>query len=321
MLEPPANVENRFVRLCNNFDDLIGFLSFETLGLVPSPSFCESPPHFDFDDPALSRNHLSLSSIIVADMVASPKPPHLCGPMPTTRRATKRGCIVWAQIETRGYMFGAVRNEKDAFVDAFLRELRARPDLFQVVLRSETAPGREVEMFGSGPLNNEALPAMRSRTFEAPPSLTSPFAPTSMSGKWEVFRSAVDVLYGTGIRMPNGGKKQTLDGAGKDLLGYLTILARDLKGWFFRYKTFPVTYFVILDTVPNRDRSVLARNVSWAALRARGYAEGEYTLRKYAVASDKLFEECANERFGWMPKDMEWGITKMEDQVYARGMV
>ena len=37
---------------------------------------------------------------------------------------------------------------------------------------------------------------------------------------------------------------------------------RDLEAWFFRFKTFPVTYFVILDTVPFRDQSVLGRNVS-----------------------------------------------------------
>ncbi|KAG8216313.1 hypothetical protein J3R82DRAFT_6380 [Butyriboletus roseoflavus] len=321
ILAPPANIENRFVRLCNNFDDVIGFLSFEALGLVPSPSFCESPSHLDFDDPSLSRNHLSLSGIIVADMVASPRPARMCGPVPTPRRATKRGCMVWAEVETRGYMFGAVRNEKDGFVEAFFRELRARPDLFQVVIRSETAPGREVEVFGSGPLNNEALPAMRGRNFEAPPSPTSPFVPASTSGKWEVPRSAVDVLYGTGIQMPYGAKMHMLNGGRNDLLGYLTILSRDLKGWFFRYKTFPVTYFVILDTVPNRAQSTLARNVSWAALRARGYAEGEYTLRKYAVASDRLFEECAHERLGWMPEDMKWEMTMMEDQVNARGFV
>ncbi|KAG8216306.1 hypothetical protein J3R82DRAFT_6372 [Butyriboletus roseoflavus] len=316
MLQPPGNVENCFVRLCNNFDDLIGFLSFEALGLVPSPNFCQGDLPYGFDDPSLSRNHLSLSGIIVADMISSP---NVHGPIPTNRRATKQGCMVWAEFETRAYMFGAMRNEPDAFVEAFLRELRARPDLFQVIIRSETAPGREVEVFGSGPLNNEALPAMRWRTFEAPPSPSSPFTPVSKSSKWDVFQSAMDVLYGAGIQMPFGEKKHMVFGGQKDLLGYLTMLARDIKGWFFSFKTFPVTYFAILDTVPYRDRSVLARNVSWAALRARGYAEGEYTLRKYAMASDKLFEECAHERFGWMPKDMEWGIAKMEDRMNARG--
>ena len=200
-------------------------------------------------------------------------------------------------------MFGAVRNERDGFVGAFLRELRARPDLFQVVLRSETDPGRKVEMFGSGPSNNEALPAMRTCQFEAPPSLPPPTSPPLTSGKWKVEWSAVDVLYGERKEAP--------------LQGYLTILARQPKGsgWFFRFKTFPVTYFVILDTVPYRDRSVLARNVSWAALRARGYAEGEYTLRKYATAADRLLEECAQERLGWLPKEMQGGIPKMQDQM------
>jgi len=217
------------------------------------------------------------------------------GPLPTTQRARRRDCVVWAEIETRAYMFGAVQNERDGFVEAFLSELRARPDLFQVVLRSETDPGRKVETFGSGPSNNEALPAMRGRQFEAPLSLPPSPPPPSTSGEWKVARSAVDVLYGTGT----------------EIQGYLAILARDLKGWLFSFKTFPVTYFVILDTLPNRDRSVLARNVSWAALRAGGYAEGEYTLRKYAVASDKLCEQRAQERLGWMPKEM-WEVRKMQ---------
>jgi len=303
MLHPPANIENRFVRLCNSFDDLVGFLSFAALGLVPSPNFCQERSHFDVNDPSLSRNHLSLCGVIVADMVSTDRPPHMCGPMPTTRRATRRDRIVWATIETRAYMFGAVRNDLgDVFVDAFLRELRARPDLFQVVLRSETAPGRQVEMFGWGPANDEALPAMSGCQFEAPRG-KSPVPPSYASSQWQVFRSAVDVLYGTG----------------KEIQGYLTLLSHNPRGWFFRYKTFPVTYFVILDTVPNRDRSVLARNVAWAALRAGGYAKGEYTVRKYAVATDDLFEQCARERLGWQPAG-SWSATKMVDQLDSRGM-
>ncbi|KAF9233643.1 hypothetical protein BU15DRAFT_79892 [Melanogaster broomeanus] len=291
-LDPPANIENRFVRVCNNFDDLISFLSFGALGLVPIPSFCNRKPTYCFD-PRFSRNHLSLSGVVVTDTVSTSCPPHMCGPMPTNQKAKQRGCVVWAEVESRAYMFGAVRNEPDPFVDAFLRELRARPDLFQVVTRSETDPGREVEIFGAGP--SQALPTMRSRSFEAP---RSSFPPNG-SGEWKVVRSAVDVLYGTG----------------KEIQGYLTILSRDMKGWFFRYKKFPVKYFVILDTVPNRDHSVLARNVAWAALRARRYGEGEYDLRKYAIASDKLFQKCANERLGWLPKDIEWNVTKMEDEL------
>lgn len=193
-------------------------------------------------------------------------------------------------------MFGAVRNERDGFVGAFLRELRARPDLFQVVLRSETDPGRKVETFGSGPLNDKALPSIRMRQFEAPSSRL----PDSTGVEWTVARSAVDVLYGTD----------------KHIQGYLTLLARDAKGWFFRYKTFPVTYFVILDTVPYRDQSVLAKNVSWAALRAGGYAEGECTSSKYAAASEKLLEKCAQERLGWMSEEIKeaQGTPEVQDQ-------
>jgi hypothetical protein len=158
--------------------------------------------------------------------------------MQATRRATKPDCIPWIEIETRAWMFGAVRNERDWFVEAFLRELRARPDLFQVALRSETAPGRKVEMFGSGPSNNEALPAVRAHHFEAPPSLFPPSWAPSTSGEWEVLFSAMDVLYGS------------WDG----LHGYLSD-RRNLEGWLnFRFKTFPVTYFVILDTAHSGTR-------------------------------------------------------------------
>ncbi|KIJ12328.1 hypothetical protein PAXINDRAFT_14806 [Paxillus involutus ATCC 200175] len=292
MLEPPADIENRFVRVCNNFDDLVSFLSFGALGLVPRPSFCKSRPT-DLLDPRLSRGHLSLSGVVVADMVSNARPPHMRGPIPTPRKAKKRGCVVWAEVESRAYMFGAVRNEPDAFTDAFLGELRARPDLFQVVTRSETDPGQEVEISGAGP--SEALPQMRGRSFEAPPSLSPPQG----VGEWQLTRSAVDVLYGTG----------------KEIQGYLTLLSRNEKGWFFSLKKFNVKYFVILDTVPYRDHSILASNVAWAALCAGGYGKGEYDPRKHAIASDKLFQKCANERLGWLPKEVKWEATKMEDNL------
>lgn len=218
--------------------------------------------------------------------------PGIPNPCPSTKKAKQRGYMVWAEVEARAYLFGAIRNEDDDFTRAFLRELRARPDLFQVITRSETDPGQVVEAFGAGP--GEALPNMRSRTFEAPPAPLS--NPPQGYGKWEVMRSAHDVLYGTA----------------KEIQGYLTILARDKKGWFFRFKSFPVKYFVILDTVPNREYGHLVTNVAWAALCARGYGEGECTLRKYARASDKLFQDCAEERLGWMPKG-SWQATKMED--------
>ncbi|KAF9237978.1 hypothetical protein BU15DRAFT_48124 [Melanogaster broomeanus] len=286
---PPANVERYFVRLCNSFDDLIGFLSFGALGLVPPPRFCQST------NSLVSRNHLSLSGVVIADMMPLTRPSQLCGPIPTIHKAKTRGCVVWAEIETRAYMFGAVRNEPDVFVDAFLRELRARPDLFQVVTRSETDPGRQVEIFGDGP--SKALPAIRSRAFEAPPS----YFPPSGFGKWTVIRSAVDILYGNQ----------------KEIQGYLTALSQHQQGWFFSSKKFPVKYFVILDTVPNRDHSILARNVAWAALCAGGYGKGKYGTLKYAIASNKLVQKCTNERLGWLPKGYKWKAPKMQGRAFS----
>jgi hypothetical protein len=196
-------VENRFVRLCNNFDDLTALLSFGALGLYPTPSFCKSAS--SSFNPGLSRGHLSLCGVVVTDMISTAAP-DMPNPCPTTKKAKQRGYTVWAELETRAYIFGAIRNEEDEFTRAFLRELRARPDFFQVVTRSETDPGQ----------------------------------------------------------------------------------------------------------VPNRDYGHLVQNVAWAALCARGYGEGEYTLRKYARASDKLFQDCAGQRLGWMPKG-SWSATRMED--------
>ncbi|KAG1769115.1 hypothetical protein EV702DRAFT_1142374 [Suillus placidus] len=297
ILQPPANVENRFVRLCNNFDDMVNFLSFGALGMLPPSTFC-SKQH-DGVDAIVPRKHLSLSGVVITDMVSGPQPLHMTGPMPTTRRAGKPGCIVWCEIEARGYMFGALRNDPDPFNDAFLRELRARPDLFQVVTRSETDPGRDVEIFPT-----DALPVMRFRKFEAPPALSAN-RPTG-SGEWTVLRSAVDVLYGTHCEMPGAPNYP--------FLGYLQILnIGNNKGWFFRFKKFPVKYIVILDTVPNRHHSILAMNVAWAALRAQGYGEGEYELWKYARASDKLFQKRAKELLAWTPNNWRWQATKLVD--------
>ncbi|KAG1730163.1 hypothetical protein EDD22DRAFT_1014869, partial [Suillus occidentalis] len=292
--QPPADVENRFVRLCNNFDDMVNFLSFGAIGMLPPLTFCSE--QYDGVDAITPRKHLSLSGVVITDMVSGPKPPHMIGPIPTTRRARKPGCIVWCEMEDRGYMFGALRNEPDSFNDAFLRELRARPDLFQVVTRSKTDPGRDVENFPT-----DALPASRHRHFEAPPALTAN-RPTG-SGEWHVTRSAVDVLYGTHCEMPGVPNYP--------FLGYLR--NRNKKGWFFRFIKFPVKYIVILDMVPNRHHSILAMNVAWAALRAQGYGKGEFELWKYARASDKLFQKRAKELLSWTPENWRWQATKIVD--------
>ncbi|KAJ3861323.1 hypothetical protein EV359DRAFT_20331, partial [Lentinula novae-zelandiae] len=64
---------------------------------------------------------------------------------------------------------------------------------------------------------------------------------------------------------------------------------------FFHFKKIPVKCFVILDTVPHRHYSILAREVAWVALCVLGFGEGEYSDSKYARASNRLFEKCAEE--------------------------
>lgn len=297
-LHPSANVENRFVRLCNTFDDLVSFLSFAALGLVPSPTFCKDIALHDGYDSSVPRNHLSLCGVVVADMITGVSPISQLSPIPAPNLPSRTpGCITWVEFEVRAYMFGAVRHEPDAFTDAFLHELRARPDLFQVITRSDTDPGRHVDTFGAAE-GDDILPSMRKRTFEAP------MAPLNNRpqgrGTWEVVRSAFDVLYAT-----------------KPIQGYLAgTKQHGPTKWIFHFKKFPVKYFVILDTIPGRPHSILSKNVAWAALRAKGLASGEYDLRKYARASDVLFQSCAEERLGWAPKSYGgWGVRKMEDEL------
>ncbi|KAI6046328.1 hypothetical protein EDC04DRAFT_2630035 [Pisolithus marmoratus] len=183
-------MEHRFVRLCQDSDELITFLSFCTLGLVPSPSFCGSRP--GPSDPSLSRIHLSFVR----------RRSHRHG---ISSKAKKRDCIVSAEHWARARLFAAIKNESDAFTDAFIQELHVRRDLFQVLILSERDPEQVVEMFGAG--SGEALAAMRIRTFEAPSVPASD--PPKGDGEWEVERTAFDLLYGTT----------------KDNRGYLTVLA------------------------------------------------------------------------------------------------
>ncbi|THU90942.1 hypothetical protein K435DRAFT_727758 [Dendrothele bispora CBS 962.96] len=279
----PANIENRFVRLCNNFDDLCGFLSFTAFGMMKSPSWC--PPNCQ-----VYRNHLSLSGVVVADMISSPMPEFMQGPIPTRRPAKRPGMINYAEVEIRSFLFGAIRNESDSFTDAFLQELRARPDLFCVTTRSDTDRRRKVETFGG--LEGTPLPHTRGRNFDARPGRV----PVKRRG-WDLEHSAFDILYCTGngnVPAPEG------------------YLVREKKaGSFFHFKRFPVKYFIIIDVHPGRDVCHLAREVAWAALRAQGLAEGEFKIRKYARASDQLFRKCSSERFSWMPSS-RWQSSSME---------
>ncbi|KAJ3527550.1 hypothetical protein NMY22_g9739 [Coprinellus aureogranulatus] len=294
-IDPQANTENRYVRLCNSYEDLIGMLSVGALGLLPSPGFCKFPEEPRLEAGALaSRKHLSLSGIVVADLTPGTTMSSLFNsPIPTPLPATRPGNIVWAETDTRSYMFGAVRHEKDAFTEAFLDELRSRPDLFQLLVWSETEPESSLEESGSD--HGKALPPMRFRKFEAPRSRAPP---SSGHGEWEVMRTPRDILFSQ--------KKEKI-------VGYITNIRNQVPGWFFRFKTFPVRYFVVLDTVPKRHPSIVLRNVAWAALRAGKYGSGEYTDSKYHKASDKLFEEKSAQRLSWMNTDLwgGWTTTKM----------
>jgi hypothetical protein len=236
------------------------------------------------------RNHLSLAGVVICDLVSAAKPPQLCGPFPSKHRPHQPGCIVWAELESRAYIFGVLRNEPDAFQLAFLTELKARPDLFQVITRCDGDPPRVVKAFGNG--ETEALPSIRARMFEAP--LTSLQNRPQGFGQWEVCRSALDILYETE--------------------GYLATPVPGGKNYFFHFNPFPVTYILILDTAPNRHYTFLAEQVAWAALRAKGYGKGLYEPRKYAIASDKFFEDCAKERLSWMPEGT-WHATKLADSM------
>ena len=295
IVNPPANVENRFVRLCNTYDDMISFLTFVAFGAVPRPTFCK--------DAWAYRNTLSMSGIIIADTLSGEGiiPPD---PIPTSRKPRKTGNIVWAEFERRGYLFGAIRMGPDPFTDDFLNRLKARPDLFNILIRSDNDPGRKVEMFGDGPSN--ALPFLRARSTECPREGSG--RPPSLSyrethGDWEVHYSAKDILYSENPEM----------------LGYLTKIERGnptASGQFFRFKKFPVRYIAIIDPIPNRPFTMLIQNVAWVALCAQGYGNGNYDYdeRRYAIASDKLFAKRVEERLAFLPHEKKT-FNRMEDDL------
>ncbi|KAI3614022.1 hypothetical protein WG66_010740, partial [Moniliophthora roreri] len=295
-LEPiPDNVENRFVRLCNDFDDLESFLSFVAFGMP------RTPPRFLDEDPELdsriSRNTLSLSGVAVTDIISANSLPF---PFPSTHPASGPGLRTWGELESRAYIFGAVRDGNQLRTGAFLKELRARPDLFYVVTHSEAdAPGK-METFGN---SSELAGQIQYRSFEAPASGPS----EAERGEWKVARSATDILYGTD---PN-------------CLGYLTSLERGgsyARGWFFRFKQFAVKYFVIMDAKPHRHAFHVFRAAAWAALRAQGLADGEYSKLKFARASDILFQKAARERLSWMPAGYGgWSATSYEEELRSKG--
>ncbi|KAF9039630.1 hypothetical protein BDZ89DRAFT_1035257 [Hymenopellis radicata] len=295
------NTENRLVRLCHSFDELHCFLSYGVLGYMDPPSFCLEPgtPHLDCQ---IYRKHLSLCGVVVVDAIGpSPFP----SPMPTNNRARYHARhIQWLELESRAFIFGALRNEPDAFTDRFLDELRASPDLFYVVTRSDTDTGHEVREFGIDAHH------VRLRRFDAPPPSQNINTPIGF-GDWTIVRSARDVLYGhKSDRILPGAPSPNMSG----IDGYLTRLEegtsrRGSTCDFFHFKQFPVKYFAIPDAQPNRHFHELFRNVAWAAFRAHGLVRGKaFSEREYDRASDHLFLKHAKERLSFLPSE-DWAMT------------
>ncbi|KAH6918078.1 hypothetical protein BKA70DRAFT_7862 [Coprinopsis sp. MPI-PUGE-AT-0042] len=293
-IEP--NTENRMVRLCNCFDDLSAFLSVAAFrpkpGAYPPGRLASSVP----------RMHLSISGIVIADMV-SPPPILDTDIIATPFRPARPGNTVWGELQIRSHLFGAVRHDNDPFTEKFLAELQGRPDLFQLVIWDETQADAVVQEYGSGE-GGKALPQMRARNFEAP---TRSGPPSEGRGPWNmILRPARDILFA-----PRGDLEAGI------LPGYITLLRQQEKGWFFRFKSpsIPVRYIVILDTTPNRDVDVLSLHVAWMALRAGGYGVGEFTQEKYYAASDRLFEKEAKRRLSWQPTFFGgWSVSQMASE-------
>ncbi|KAE9403025.1 hypothetical protein BT96DRAFT_917811 [Gymnopus androsaceus JB14] len=280
-----ANIENRFVRLCNTFDDLITYLSFGALGLFPPPRFC-SKTDAQGRDAVAPRNHLSLCgcSVNYNFLYLGHHPLRdEAGPQGASYGLKWRNGLTYLELFEMSPMHLQMHSYPDSGQDLIY---------FQVVLYSDTDSKDKFECFGSG---NEALPAIQTRTFEGPPASVTNLP--SGRGEWEVQLSASDLLFGTKQPEP----------------GYLTLLTRPgSSGWFFHFKKMPVKYFVILDTVPHRHHSILAKHVAWTALCTHGFGEGEYSNRKYARASDVMFQKRAEELLSWKPKG-SWTATKMGD--------
>ncbi|KAJ7155155.1 hypothetical protein C8R46DRAFT_1227108 [Mycena filopes] len=269
--EQEKDIENRYVRLCCNFDELHTFLTMSAF-VMEAPSFCTTGD----GDSTATRKHLSLSGVLVTGMVGRPEP-QMVHPFPSPKVPAKRvGCVTWVQIETRAYIFGAI-------------QLRARPDLFSVVTRSDTDPPRKLESFG------DVTDQVRMRQFEAPLQRTPPTG----QGDWKVLRSAEEVLYGADDDSESPYMK---------IPGYLSANGNklDSKGrpirWFFFHKRFPVKYFLILNASPKGNVHDLARQVSWAAFRAQGLVHGNYDEGRYDKASDVLFIKHARERLSFLPE-------------------
>lgn len=122
---------------------------FPTPRFVPAPSYLED--RLDKGQVKWAnycRRHLSLLGIAIANVTSAASQPGL------------------GRFDYCSYLLGAVRNEEDAFMTAFLDRLLSHPDLFQVITRSDTDPGEHVQVSGSGS-DGAPLPWCRSYPSES----------------------------------------------------------------------------------------------------------------------------------------------------------
>jgi hypothetical protein len=218
--------------------------------------------------------------------------------LPIQTRPRRPGNLVFSQIETRSYIFGAIQNSNDPFTNTFLEELRSRPDLFHVVTHSDTDPEGVAETFGH-PRGSEYPVNVRMRQFEAPRAATQrEILQCASDTPWEKMRTGRDILY----HRRKGHTDPSIE-------GYL--ISKDSRAGFFHFKKFDVKYFVIIDAKPGRPVDTLARLVSWAALCAAGYGRGEHTDKKYAAAADMIYQAHAERRLSWMGENAGWKATKL----------
>ncbi|KAJ7067297.1 hypothetical protein C8F01DRAFT_1342069 [Mycena amicta] len=303
MSDPPEpDTENRYVRICSSFDELQTFMTINALAIsFNQPSFCKRYARTNTDPPdsSITRNHLTLSGFIVADLIHGP-PSLNTGPIPTGKPAKTPGCVMWAEAQFRPYMFGIIHPDDTTFNEAFLRELCRCPEKFIVISRRDSDPPMKLDVL-SEPTSCSAadVSQTRFRTFEAPFAMAH--NRPAGRGEWQTMRSAMHVIYGG----EDLGKGQT---PAPDQ-GYLAIEFNNTKGQngrsevsMFYHKNFPVRYLLILGTDPMQHVHDLAREVAWAAFKAHGLVMGKYDRHRYERASDVLFTKEARERMAFMPE-------------------
>ncbi|KAJ7067304.1 hypothetical protein C8F01DRAFT_1051765 [Mycena amicta] len=298
---PEPDTENRYVRICSNFEELQTFMTINALAISNHPSFCRRYPRINADptDSCVTRNHLTLSGFIVADLVYGPPSALNNGPITAGKPGKTPGHVIWVEGQFRPYMFGVIHPHDTTFNEPFLQELCRCPEKFIVISRHDSDPPMKLNVL-SEPNSCSAADIwqIRFRTFEAPFAMAH--NRPAGHGEWQTMRSAMHVIYGG----EDSGKGQT---AGNR--GYLSIGFSNTKGQngrpevsMFYHKTFPVRYLLILGVDPMQHVHDLAREVAWAAFKVHGLVMGEYDMDRYERASDVLFKKVVRERMAFMPE-------------------